>query len=85
MLRRTTCLGIIVLCVVVTTAHTQNIRGNLEGQVVDANGKPLLAVNIVVTGDNVQGRRGATTNEHGFFRILVRRQSNRSVTKLRKL
>ncbi len=71
MFRPSIYLGIITLCSVFTTAHAQNIRGNLEGQVVDANAKPLPAVNITVSGDDVQGRRGATTNEHGFFRILA--------------
>lgn len=71
MFRPTIYLSFIALFLMFTTAHSQNIRGILEGKIIDSNANPLPVVNITVSGENVLGMRGATTNERGFFRILA--------------
>ena len=54
---------LIVLGILSGRAFAQNTTGSLEGHLVDVDGKPLLDVNVTVTGDDLQGRRGAVTNE----------------------
>ena len=52
-------------------AYSQQVTGNLQGSVTDVHGKPLPDVNVTVSGDDVQGFRGATTNTDGLFRVLA--------------
>lgn len=74
---------LVVICSIVltslapVTSHAQHVRGNLEGRVVDVSGTPLPDVNITVSGNDVQGIRGATTNARGFFRVLALPVGNR--------
>ncbi|MEJ2617826.1 MAG: carboxypeptidase-like regulatory domain-containing protein, partial [Ignavibacteriaceae bacterium] len=53
-----------------TASYSQNINGNLEGYIVDTSSVPVEGVNILLGGINLQGIRGTTTNENGYFRIL---------------
>jgi Carboxypeptidase regulatory-like domain/TonB dependent receptor-like, beta-barrel len=49
----------------------QQITGSLEGQVLDPEGLPLSAVNIVVSSLSLQGTRGTITDEQGYFRLIA--------------
>ena len=48
----------------------QDISGSLEGLVTDSLNNPLPGVNITVQSDNLQGLKGAATNEKGYFGIF---------------
>jgi hypothetical protein len=52
-------------------AQAQQMTGNLEGRILDAQRQPLPTVNIVATGQNLQGTRGTTSDERGYFRLLA--------------
>ncbi|MBT4499596.1 MAG: carboxypeptidase regulatory-like domain-containing protein, partial [Gemmatimonadetes bacterium] len=62
---------LITLVLLFTTANgwSQEMRGHLEGRVLDAQGIPLEEVNITVSGPSLQGMRGAVTDDCGYFRI----------------
>jgi hypothetical protein len=47
----------------------QEAYGNLEGKMVDNNNSPLTYVDIIIQGESLQGIRGASTNNEGYFRI----------------
>ncbi len=49
---------------------SQQVTGNLQGRVYDGQGQPLPTCNISVTGENIQGVRGSTSNKAGWFRVL---------------
>ena len=52
------------------TVYAQDITGNIEGQIVDTSGTPMFGVNISLQSENLQGIRGGTTDEKGYFQIL---------------
>jgi hypothetical protein len=47
----------------------QNINGGLTGQVLDSLGTPVPYINVIISGNSLQGIRGATSDDHGFFFI----------------
>jgi hypothetical protein len=49
---------------------SQDITGNIEGQIVDSTGNSLMGVNVSLQSKSLQGSRGTTTNEKGYFRLL---------------
>ena len=49
----------------------QEVTGKMEGRVIDSFGQPIIEVNIVIKGDNLQGIKGAVTDADGFFRVLA--------------
>ncbi|MCU0344154.1 MAG: TonB-dependent receptor [Ignavibacterium sp.] len=51
-------------------SFAQDITGNVEGRVVDSTGVVLNNINVSLQSSSLQGIRGATTNEKGYFRIL---------------
>ena len=55
----------------ITHARAQEVSGHLEGRVVDAQGAPLTDANITVAGPSLLGKRGATTDARGYFRVLA--------------
>jgi len=61
----------VALALLVAAAVAQQVTGNLEGRIVDAEGKPLAAANIIVSSPDLQGMRGAAGDEHGYFRMLA--------------
>ncbi|MEE4311910.1 MAG: TonB-dependent receptor, partial [candidate division KSB1 bacterium] len=62
-----------ILCIFLLNSVilAQQTTGNLIGEIVDEDDAPIPYVNIVASGDNPQGTRGAATDEFGFFRILA--------------
>jgi len=61
---------LILLCFLVS-AWTQETVGHLEGHIHNDQGEAISSVNIVVTSPQLQGERGASTNNDGYFRILA--------------
>lgn len=49
----------------------QDITGQLEGKVIDSESAAITGVNISVSGESIQGLRGAITDQGGRFRILT--------------
>ncbi|MFO7526181.1 MAG: TonB-dependent receptor [Ignavibacteriaceae bacterium] len=49
---------------------SQDISGNIEGRITDTLEINLAGVNVSLESSNLQGSRGTTTNEKGFFQIL---------------
>ncbi len=49
--------------------RAQNITGNIEGKIVDSIDVPLTGADILVEGESLQGIRGASTNDNGYFYI----------------
>jgi hypothetical protein len=47
----------------------QNINGGLTGQVLDSLGTPVPYINVIISGNSLQGIRGTTSDDHGFFLI----------------
>lgn len=57
-----------ILC---TNVYAQQTTGNLFGRILDESDEPIPAVNIVASGESMQGIRGAVTDEFGYFRIIA--------------
>jgi hypothetical protein len=52
------------------TALAQSTTGNLEGWIRDTSGAPAVGVNVAVTSPVLQGIRGVSSDERGFFRLI---------------
>ena len=48
----------------------QETSGNLEGRIVDSLGIAISSVNISVQSKSLQGIKGTTSDEFGYFRIF---------------
>ncbi len=62
----------IFISLILFTNHSfsQDISGDIEGRVADSLGNTLAGVNVLLQSSSLQGSRGATSNEKGFFQIL---------------
>jgi hypothetical protein len=60
---------LIALCV--SVASSQETTGNLEGRILDEQNEPIPGVSVSVAGSSLQGQRGVSTTETGFFRLLA--------------
>jgi outer membrane receptor for ferrienterochelin and colicin len=49
---------------------SQEVTGNLEGRILQVEGKPLAQVNITIHGPSLQGQRGTASDHDGYFRLL---------------
>lgn len=66
------CILCSLLFALVTPSNkAQQVTGNLEGRIVESEEHPLDAVTVVVSGPSLQGNRGTTSDETGFFRVLA--------------
>jgi hypothetical protein len=54
-----------------TLGIAQDITGNIEGRIVDSVGTPLFGVNISLKSESLQGLRGTSTGDEGYFRIFA--------------
>ena len=52
-------------------SYAQDITGRMEGRVVDTTGISLYGVNISLQSESLQGLLGASTDDKGYFRILL--------------
>src|SRR3970040_910931 len=53
-----------------TPALAQRTTGAISGTVKDASGAVLPGVTVSGSGPNIVGTQTATTNEHGFYRVI---------------
>jgi hypothetical protein len=60
---------VLVGCVVVSVAASQEVTGRLEGHVLTADGDPLAAARIILSGPAMQGTRETATDRSGRFRV----------------
>jgi len=61
---------VLFLIFLLTKTAAQDISGNIEGRVVDSTGNTLAGVNISLQSENLQGTKGTSSNEKGYFNIL---------------
>lgn len=78
-MKRKNLLFSILIPALTFAAQAQQMAGNLEGRILNPRGLPLPAVNIVVSGANLQGTRGTATDERGYFRVLALPPGNYSL------
>ena len=71
MIRKNLFISILIFSLAFVAQAQQMTTGNLEGRILDPKGLPLPAVNINVSGPNLQGTHGTATDESGYFRILA--------------
>ena len=55
----------------VMSGYAQDVTGNFEGRILDSTGEPIVSANVIVSGKNLQGVRGAATDERGYFRVIA--------------
>jgi hypothetical protein len=51
--------------------YGQSTTGNLEGWIFDVNGAAIVGAEVTVTSADLQGVRGISSDERGFFRLLA--------------
>ncbi len=61
----------LILLLFLKISFAQDITGSLEGKVFDSTGTPLSGVNILLGSENLQGTRGTSTDERGYFQIIA--------------
>ena len=57
----------LLLVLVATPALAQDIRGHLQGRVVDSGSNPIETVDVVVRSTDLQGARSAASDRFGNF------------------
>ena len=62
---------LVLSLIAMASVHAQLVSGNLEGRVLDAKGELLQSATVVVKSPSLQGVRGASTDETGYFRLLA--------------
>ena len=63
--------ALVFILVLPIITYAQDITGNIEGRIVDTSGIPLTGVDITLQSENMQGIRGASSDNYGHFKILV--------------
>jgi len=66
-------VALLLIATLLQSAPTlaQQISGNLEGRVLDADGNPVALVDITVSGPSLAAARGAISSTNGAFRVLA--------------
>jgi carboxypeptidase family protein len=64
------CSLLVSIALSVCLIRAQEVTGNLEGRVLDSKGTPISGVTASVTGASLQGERGISSDNDGFFRLL---------------
>src|SRR5438046_5830401 len=62
-------LACILLAAFAPSLWAQQVDGNLEGRVLDADGQPLADVSVSVSSPSLQGTRGTASDRGGCFRL----------------
>ena len=50
-----------------SVSMAQESNGSLEGRILNSNKDPIINANILLSSSSLQGTRGTSTNEQGFF------------------
>lgn len=80
----TRAVGLLLVFFVPVMILAQSTTGNLEGWVFDAKGDAIVGAEVTVASPDLQGMRGISTDERGFFRLLAL-PSGRYSVKIRHL
>lgn len=59
----------IVLSIIISIAHTQTVRGVIDGVVTDPVKAVVPSVMVTVSNEETGGKRSATTDSHGEFTV----------------
>ena len=62
---------ILVFTLGIGTTNAQTTTGRLEGRVTDTAQNPVSGANIAISGENLQGARGAVSDARGRFQIAA--------------
>ncbi len=62
---------VVLSLLALASVRAQLVTGSLEGHVLNASGEPLLASSVLVKSPSLQGTRGTSTDENGYFRLLA--------------
>ena len=62
-----TILFTLFLFLVSNATLSQETTGKLEGRILDSGRNPIVSANILINSNSMQGERGTTTNEKGYF------------------
>jgi hypothetical protein len=63
-------LSLVAVELIAASVPAQVTTGGIEGRILDAEGKPILDVEVVVSSPSLQGTRGVTTGPEGRFRVI---------------
>ncbi|MDP2884922.1 MAG: carboxypeptidase-like regulatory domain-containing protein [Ignavibacteria bacterium] len=63
-------LGVLAFAGFLCTLSAQGTTVNVEGKVIDNEGKTMPGANVVVLNEQTGQRRGAATNVNGAYKIL---------------
>jgi len=63
-------LAVLVLLFSFTPTTAQETTGNIEGRLVDSEGKPIAFANVNVTSPSLQGGRGVMSTSDGYFGVF---------------
>jgi len=63
-------LALLALLASITPAFAQETTGNIEGRLVDSEGKAIAFANINVTSPSLQGGRGVMSASDGYFGVF---------------
>jgi hypothetical protein len=69
-LRKSFLSNLCIIILISPLSFSQDITGNLEGRVTDTTGVALSMVNVSIIGNSLQGSRGTTTKNDGYFQVL---------------
>jgi hypothetical protein len=59
------------LLAAVLSGPAQDVTGNLEGHILDAEGGPIGGAAVIVSGAGLQGERATHSDAQGYFRLLA--------------
>jgi hypothetical protein len=60
-----------LLAFIAPGALSQDVSGNVEGFVLDADGAPIGGAKVVISGSSLQGTRESATDERGRFSVQL--------------
>ncbi len=63
--------SVFLVLLLIKFSYAQDITGRMEGRVVDTTGISLYGVNISLQSESLQGLLGTSTDDKGYFRILL--------------
>lgn len=64
-------LGVLAFAGFLCSLHAQGTTLNVEGKVLDNEGKTMPGANVMVVNEQTGTRRGAATNVNGIYKILA--------------
>ena len=69
-MQKTILFILLFLFLFVTSLLSQETTGKLEGRILDPGDDPIVLANVLIKSESMQGERGTTTNDKGYFYFL---------------